>query len=436
MMFPVRLLSLCALVTAIAPAHAALTPAERTMIATVEEEKERSITLLGQLVGINSGTMNLPGVEMVARRARTEFEALGFDVRWVPMNEVGRAGHLIARKSGDGRGKRLLLIGHLDTVFEPDSGFDAFTRRDDRLEGPGVSDDKGGIVAIVAALRAMRAAGTLAAADITVFLTGDEERVGIPRAVSRRDLLEAAEAADVALDFEPIAHPGGIEQGSVSRRSSIAWTLRATGRSGHSSRVFSAEAGYGALYEMARILDRFRRELPEAGLTYNAGLMVAGATAGLNDSDTGGSASGKNNIIAGQAVARGDIRALTDEQSARVRERMAAIIADHLPGTDATIEYSEGYPAMPATDGNRAILGALNEINADLDLAPMPALDPLLRGAGDISFVASRIDGLAGMGPAGDRGHSAGETISAQSLIRQAKRAALLMSRLSRTPRR
>jgi len=430
-----RLSLFCALACASPAAHASLSPVEHTMIATVDAEQARSIALLERLVNVNSGTMNLPGVEAIARLVRPEFEALGFDVRWIPMAEVGRAGHLVASKRGDGTGKRLLLIGHLDTVFEPDSGFDRFVKHGDVLEGPGVSDDKGGIVAIVSALRAMQAAGTLAAADITVFLTGDEERVGIPRTRSRRHLLDAAGAADIALDFEPLSDPGGVEHGSISRRSSVAWTLRTAGRSGHSSGIFSENAGYGALYEMARILDEFRRALPEPGLTYNVGLVVGGATAALNETVTGGDATGKNNIIAGTAIARGDIRALTDEQAARVRASMARIIADHLPGTGAEIEFAEGYPAMPETDGNRAILSLLNAVNADLGLPEMPPLSPLMRGAGDVSFVAARLDAMAGMGPSGEKGHSKGESITATSLNRQGKRAALLMSRLSREAR-
>jgi glutamate carboxypeptidase len=107
---------------------------------------------------------------------RPEFEQLGFDVRWIDMAETGRAGHLVATHRGNGRGKRILLIGHLDTVFEPDSPFQRFERQGERATGPGIGDDKGGIVVIIAALRAMRAAGTLRGADITVVLTGDEER--------------------------------------------------------------------------------------------------------------------------------------------------------------------------------------------------------------------------------------------------------------------
>ena len=147
------------------------------MAQAVEREADRSIQLLERLVNQNSGTLNLSGVQAVAEMVRPEFEQLGFDVRWVDMRETGRAGHLIATHRGNGRGKRILLIGHLDTVFEPDSPFQRFEREGNRATGPGIGDDKGGIVVITAALRAMQAAGTLRSADIDVVLTGDEERL-------------------------------------------------------------------------------------------------------------------------------------------------------------------------------------------------------------------------------------------------------------------
>ena len=214
---------------------------------------------------------------------RAELEPLGFEVRWVDMRETGRAGHIIATHHGNGRGKRLLLIGHLDTVFEPDSPFQRFARDGNRATGPGVGDCKGGNAVIVAALRAMHAAGTLHDADIIVVFTGDEERPGSPLAIARRDLVEAGRNADVALEFENLAREDGRDFGTIARRSSTSWTLRARGRNGHSSGIFRDDLGYGAIYEMARILDGFRRELPEPNLTYNVGVIGGGTPAEMDE---------------------------------------------------------------------------------------------------------------------------------------------------------
>ncbi|KTE21250.1 peptidase M20 [Sphingopyxis sp. H050] len=428
--------ALIALQLALAPAAAAkLSPAEARMARTVEAELDRSLALLEKLVNQNSGSLNLEGVEKVGAMMRAELEALGFKVEWKPMRDTGRAGHLIATHTGKPGAKRLLLIAHLDTVFEPDSPFQTFVRKGERGEwgeGPGAGDDKGGMVVIVAALRAMQAAGTLKNANIEIHMTGDEEDSGSPIEKARADLIAAGKRSDVALDFEGLVRDGGADMGSVARRSSDSWTVTATGRSAHSSGIFSAAAGDGAIYELARILYRFRTELPEPNLTFNVGLIAGGQQAELDAGGIRATANGKTNIIAPIAIARGDLRALSPEQIERVKAKMTAIVAEHAPGTSATIAFDPGgYPSMAPTDGNRALLAKLNGVNRDLGLAEMAPLDPLKRGAGDISFVAADVDGLAGLGPYSTGDHAPGEAVDIPSISRQATRAAILMSRLS-----
>jgi len=421
---------------AASPASAALSPPEKRMVATVDAEYERTVALLQKLVDQNSGTLNLEGVERVGTMMRAELEPLGFTVVWKPMTAAKRAGHLIATHIGKPGTKRLLLIGHLDTVFEKDSPFQKFVRNGDSAEGPGAGDDKGGMVVILSALRAMKAAGTLAAANIEIVLTGDEEDSGDPIAIARADLIAAGKRADVALDFEGLFVEDGLDRGSIARRSSNSWTLTTRGKTGHSSLIFNAEYGDGAINELARILAAFRKELPEPNLTFNTGIVAGGVGTALDAGGVRATTTGKTNIIASDAIARGDFRTLSDEQTQRVRAKMTAIVAAHAPGTDATIVFEQGgYPAMAPTEGNRALLGQLNAINADLGLATMAPLDPLKRGAGDISFVAADVPGLVGLGTASRGDHAVGETVDLASIRRQAKRAAILMTRLSTRPR-
>lgn len=408
---------------------------EQRIVAAAAAENERSVALLETLVNINSGTMNFAGVERVGRIVMSELEPLGFSVRWKPMSAVGRAGLVIAEHHTTGRGKRVLLIGHLDTVFELDSPFQKFVRRGAIAEGPGVNDMKDGLVIMISALRALRTAGALRAADVTIVLSGDEEDAGSPLRQARADMIEAAGHADVALEFEALATEGGHDMGTIARRSATSWSVRSSAQSGHSSGIFSAEAGFGANYELVRILDSFRRELREPNATYNVGLMLGGANAATNADGVEGTASGKTNVIAAQGVAKGDLRTLSNAQTDSIEARMRAIVAAHLPGTDAAIEFDEGYPAMAPTDGNRALLARLNEINAALGLEPMAELDPLQRGAGDISFVADKLDCLVGFGAVGQGSHAPGETVELGSFDRQLKRTALLIGRLARTPR-
>jgi glutamate carboxypeptidase len=429
------LLAAAAATLTASPAIAALSAAEQTMIRTVDAEQQRTTAMLQRWVDQNSGTMNLAGVQAMRQMVEPEFQALGFKTEWIDMKAAGRAGHLVARHVGSRRGKRLLLIAHLDTVFEPDSPFQRWTPEGDKAHGPGAGDDKGGIAVIVAALRAMQAAGTLKNANITVFMTGDEEDAGSPLSVSRRDLIAEGKKADAALDFEDLAVQNGLDMGSTGRRSAGSWTLIVTGRSAHSAGVGPGD--YGAIYDLARIIDEFRRELPEDKLTYNVGLVGGGQTAQFDPGKIRIEATGKTNIIAATAVARGDMRAISQDQIDRVRTKMRAIVARPLAGAHAEISFDEdSYPPMPPTEGNRAILTELNGVNRDMGLAEMGELDPADRGAGDISFVAAEVSGLAGLGPASSGSHTASETVDIPSIFKQAKRAAILMSRLSREHRR
>lgn len=413
------------------PAAAQLSKSEAKIAATIDAEQELSLALLEKMTVINSGTLNAAGVRKVHDLLVPEFEALGFAVRWSDMAATGRSGHLIATHKGNGRGKRMLLIGHLDTVFEPSSPFQSWKREGDRAIGPGVVDDKGGISVILAALRGMQAAGTLNQADIMVVLTGDEERIGAPVEVARRDLIEAGEWADVALEFESLAREGGKDYGTVARRSSSNWLLSVKGKTGHSSTIFGKELGYGAIYELARILDTWRREVVEPNLTYNVSVAGGGTPATIDAAQLTITGSGKTNIVPETAIARGDIRSLTAEQDARARSKMAAIAAQNLPGTSATFTVESGYPPMAPTQGNRALLGKLNGVNKSLGLPEMPEYDPAKRGAADSSFVAADADTLAGMGPWGGNSHAEGEWLDIPSIALQAKRAAILMTRLA-----
>jgi glutamate carboxypeptidase len=430
-----RALMLCssiALVTFSSAAHAKLSAPETKMVALVDAEYERSITLLEKLVNQNSGTMNFPGVKTVGDMMRAELEPLGFKVQWIDMAKAGRSGHLVATKAGKKGAKRLLLIAHLDTVFEADSPFQTFVRNGDKAVGPGAGDDKGGMVVIVSALRAMQAAGTLKDASIQIHMTGDEEDAGDPIDVTRAPLIAAGKTADVALDFEGLSIENGKDMGVISRRSSNSWKLEVSGVTGHSSLIFDTTYGDGAAFELARILNRFRTELPEQNLTFNVGLVAAGQEVNFDNDGVRVSAKGKTNIIPGLALARGDFRTLSEEQSVRVRAKMLDIVAASAPKTNATISFDPGsYPAMAPTEGNKALLDNLNAVNRDLGLAEQPALDPLKRGAGDISFVANDVDGLVGLGVYSKGDHAPGETVDLASIKRQAKRAAILMTRLS-----
>jgi glutamate carboxypeptidase len=319
----------------------------------------------------------------------------------------------------------------MDTVFEKSSTFQNYTVKDNIGTGPGVNDMKGGLVIMLFALKAMKTAGVLDRAAITVVLSGDEEAHGEPTSISRRDMIAAAHRSDVALEFEGTPRMNGIFYGSVSRRSSITWQIKVTGETGHSSGIFSDRMGFGANYELVRILDEFRTALPEPNLTFNVGMLAGGTTVHVDEAGNNAAVTGKDNVVPPVAYASGDIRTISNEQTARIEKKMQEIVARHLPKTTANIIFGQGYPAMPPTAQNRALLGILNQANASLGFAAMPELDPMKRGAGDIAFVADIVPGLAGVGATGEGAHAPGETIDLSAQPINTKRDALLMYRLT-----
>lgn len=407
-----------------------LSPVERRIAAWVDAHTEEAIAFLGRTVEVNSGTLNVAGVREVGRLYEPELAALGFAVRWIPMpDSLHRAGHLVAERAGT-HGKRVLFIGHLDTVYEADSPFQHFTRQGDRAVGPGTNDMKGGNLVILYALKALAAAGTLEGTRIIVFFTGDEEAAGRPLSVSRRDLVDAAHRSDVSLEFEAAVRDSAAEYATIARRSSTGWRLETTGTTAHTSGIFSPEVGSGAIFEAARILHRFHDELREPYVTYSAGVIVGGSQAQLENDR--GTAEGKTNVVPRTALVEGDLRTLYADQEQRIRDRMRAIVADHLPGTSATITFEDGYPNMAPTEGNRRLFGQLDQVTLDLGRPAMRILPPEQRGASDASFVAPYTDALSGLGVYGDLSHAPGEWVDLVTLPLQIKRAAILLYRLTR----
>ena len=407
----------------------ALSATERRIASAVDQRNAQALALLERVVNINSGTMNFEGVRKVGDAFRAELDALGFSTRWVDGAGFRRAGHLVAERNG--RGPRILLIGHLDTVFEPRSPFQKFERlTDSTARGPGVIDMKGGDVIIVEALRALKAAGVLDGLSITVVMHGDEEDAGTPLDSARATLIDAAKRSQIALGFEDGS--GDPHTAVISRRSAGSWTLRTTGTPGHSSQIFRDDIGAGALYEAARILDGFRTRLGgQQYLTINPGVVLGGSEVKYDTAQSGGTAFGKTNVIAGQAIVSGDIRALSPEQLEQAMATMKEIVSQHLPKTTAELTFDDGYPPMAPTDGNRRLLAVHDSVSRALGFGSVVAVDPSKAGAADVSFAAPYVPmGIDALGLAGWDDHSDKETANLNWLPRLTKRAAVLIYRL------
>ncbi len=408
-----------------------LSRTERKIVEKVKSLDQESISFLEKVVNINSGTLNQKGVKEVGEVFSTAFIEIGFETKWIDMpQEMNRAGHLFASVDGD-KGKKLLLIGHLDTVFEENSPFQTFERFNDSMAyGPGANDMKGGDVIVLYALKALADLNLLKKANIIVAFTGDEESTGKPLSISRKSLIEAGKKADIALGFETAT---SFENATIARRGASGWRVETKGKRAHSSGVFNESVGAGAIFEMSRILNAFYEEVRgEEYLTFNPGTLLGGTFVEYDKQTSSGEVFGKTNVVAQTAVVNGGLRFISEEQKENARAKMRAIVNQNLPQTSASISFTDSYPAMGPTAGNQAVLEILSDVSQDLGFGPVARYDPSRRGAADISFVADYIDGLDGLGTMGNGAHTPQETVNLKTMNALIQRSAVLIYRLTR----
>jgi glutamate carboxypeptidase len=417
----------------LAQAAPTLTPTEQAIVRAVDPHNAEGLALLERLVNINSGTMNFAGVRQVGDALRVQLDSLGFTTRWEDGAAFGRAGHLVAERTGTG--PRLLLIGHLDTVFEPTSHFQRFERLNDTTaHGPGVIDMKGGDVIMVQAFKALRAAGVLNKLSITAVFSGDEEDAGHPLSLARAALIDAAKRSQFAIGFEDGS--GDPRTAVISRRGATSWTVTSTGVPAHSSQIFRADVGAGAIFESARVLQEFREKLStQQYLTFNPGFALGGTDLKMDSTQPGGTAFGKANVVSKEMRVTGDIRALSPEQLASAKATMQTIASQSLPRTTSEITFSDGYPPLAPTDGNRRLLTLYDAVSRALGIGPVVAVDPMRAGAADVSFAAPFVpSSLDALGLAGWDDHTDKETADLRMFGPQTKRAAVFLYRLSQLP--
>lgn len=409
---------------------AQLTKKEKQIISAVSKNNVQALEFLKENVNINSGTMNFEGVRASAIPMENAFQEIGMTTEWIDMPaEVNRAGHLFAENKGS-KGKRLLLIGHLDTVFPKNSPFQKWEEQDSIAMGPGANDMKGGNVVILFALKALHESGALENTQIIVALHGDEESAGKPLSESRKHIIEAAKRSDIALGFETST---GFNYATIARRGSSGWSLKVQGKRAHSSGIFNERVGAGAIFETSRILHQFYTEVKgEEYLTFNPGVILGGTKVDFDAVMTQGTAFGKSNVVAQEVIVKGGLRFISEDQKTRAREKMKAIVANNLPSTSAEITFTDSYPAMPPTKGNEEILNVLSKVSEDMGHGKVEAWDPGRRGAADISFVAEYVDGVDGLGTMGRGAHTPDEFLDLRTFEALTQRAALLIYRLTR----
>jgi glutamate carboxypeptidase len=414
--------------------YAELDKTERELIKHVEKNIPQALQEIEQAVNINSGSLNIDGVKKVGELASEQLKAIGFKVEWLDGSAFNRAGHVLAtHESKNPDAIKILMIGHLDTVFAKHDDFQNYKRLSStQASGPGVADMKGGNTIIITALKSLQELELLENVSIKVILTGDEESSGRPLSLSKQAIVDAAKWADVALGYEN--GDNNIETAMAARRGYTGWKLTVDGQAAHSSQIFSDTVGFGAIYEASRILNSFREQLgTQPNLTFNPGLIVGGTTIDYDKTNSSATAFGKSNVIAQKVHVAGDLRALSPEQVENAKKTMQQIVSKSLNGASALLEFEEGYPPMGLSEGNKKLLAMYSKASLDLGYNKVVAANPRNAGAADISFAANHVEmALDGLGLMGSGAHTKNESADLTSLNKNIEKTSLLIYRLGK----
>lgn len=254
----------------------ALTADELALSQWLDGQEDDMVEMIERITNINSGSLNKPGVNEMADIFSRELQQLGFSISTLPGETIEMpscpgsnynidvADHVLASKAGNGT--RLLLMGHLDTVFPLNSPFQTFRREGDMMYGPGVSDMKGGLVVMLYALKALNEFAHLQDKSITLLLNSDEE---VGSLSSRKYLEQQALLHDYGLVYEPGTSLVRQRKGLGQARFVI------TGKASHAGAAH--EQGRSAIKELAyKIVEIERMTDYESGVTVNVGVVNGG----------------------------------------------------------------------------------------------------------------------------------------------------------------
>lgn len=373
-----------------------------TIKSFIDDHRSQMIRFLDELVCIQSGSNNKPGVDRVGLRIKAEMESMGFDCEFLKDSAYGN--NLIARHPGtadrpasEPGPKQILITGHMDTVFPEDTSFNFFKEDDLHCYGPGTADMKGGLVVGIFALKALIHAGLMDRNPVCFIFNSDEE-IGSPS--SRELIRQEAEKSKAAFVLEA----GGLSNEIVTgRKGNLAVRVNIQGEAGHAA--FAGKDKASAILELAhKTIAVEQLNEPEKGISANVGTVNGGLG---------------SNTVAQHARADLDFRFLNDEDARDVKARLDQIIERRLiPRTQTGMEIISSRPAMPQTEANTKLFTTIEELARDLD---MPVISELRQGVSDANIIAlAGIPVIDGLGPIGAKDHSEDEYIIKESLFDRA----------------
>ncbi len=370
------------------------------IISNVDARKEKSISLLERLVNIDSGKDNPEGIEQVAQIVGENLKKIGFDVEY--LDEPRICTHVLAHKAGTGN-KKVMVIGHIDTVFEKGTAAARpFTIKDGKAYGPGVLDMKSGVVIALSALEAL-AECHWEDKDITVLFCGDEES-GHPFTNVPEVFKKEAAGKDAVFNMETGSDDGAVV---VGRKGVFYPELKIKGMATHAGK--DPQKGASAILELAnKIVDLHGLTDYESGITYNVGVIKGGTVP---------------NAVAGEASAKIDIRVTTFEQSKKALDDLKKVAEKtYVPGTSTIVSNDKvSFMPMEKTEAGMELFNIVREQGIKLGI--QPEIKPIIVGGGSDSCwtVMAGAPTVCAMGARGELNHGEHEYIQLYSLDERAK---------------
>lgn len=361
--------------------------------AAVQSARAGQLQLLQQAVDVDSGTGDAAGGNKVADLLAPRLEAMGFSIRKVPPEAPGLADNTVATLKGTGKG-RILLIGHIDTVFGPGTVAKWSYHTDaDKAYGPGVGDEKGGVIEGLYALQILHDIGFKDFRQITFLIETSEERGSPGTQKLIRSLLADA---DVELNLEPGDAPDSV---TVWRKGSTTYHIAVAGRAAHAG--VAPQDGRNAAYELIHQIEA-AGSLPKTGegLTANLTLMSAGT---------------RENIIPDHAEAAINVRVREKADFDKVDALLKAnAAAPSIAGTTVTVSHELAYPPLPNNAATDALAARAEAIYAGLGMTLGRGGNG---GASESAMAADAgVPALDGLGPVGGGFHSDQEYIQLGSI--------------------
>jgi glutamate carboxypeptidase len=312
----------------------------------VEANRSYALDLLKQIVNIDSGTGDVEGGAKVEAVLRAQLLQLGAEVRSEPAEAAGLPDNLVAVFHGTGRGK-ILIIAHVDTVFGPGTAATrSFSMDKDRAHGPGVGDEKAGVINAVSALKILHDIGFKNFATITLLLDDSEER-GSPG--STQLIKRLARAHDVEFNMEPGDPPDAL---TVWRKGSSSIHILVKGRAAHAG--MAPQDGRNAAVELVHQLTALQGAFPisGSGITVNVTVMRAGE---------------RNNIIPDQAEAILNVRYRNAAEFDQVLAKIEAGAHNtQVPDTSVSVTHDPAFPPLTENPQIDALAARARGIYAEI----------------------------------------------------------------------